>query len=314
MKKKKRGKKQTTRLARVKPTPATSPAPATSAERDIEQSGADTDDQLIALWLAGRPPTTVRGYAIALGWWRARLPPVPLRQLRLTHIRQAMGEDDSGQAPATLAHRLAALRSLLAFGARVRYLPINVGALIKGPKRPNDLAERILEQDEIMRILAATRSARDHLLIRLLYVSGARVSEIERLDWEHVHPNENAAVLTLHGKGSVTRHVWITEATTRELFDFCPEAERRGLIFRARTGARLAIRDYERIVSRVAAAAGLPRAVSPHWLRHAHATHALERGAPVHVVAAALGHASVSTTTRYLHARPGSGSAQWLAL
>ena len=44
--------------------------------------------------------------------------------------------------------------------------------------------------------------------------------------------------------------------------------------------------------------------MSPHWLRHAHATHALERGAPIHLVAATLGHASVATTGKYLHARP----------
>ena len=44
--------------------------------------------------------------------------------------------------------------------------------------------------------------------------------------------------------------------------------------------------------------------VSPHWLRHAHASHALERGAPIHLVQATLGHAAVATTGVYLHARP----------
>jgi integrase/recombinase XerD len=52
--------------------------------------------------------------------------------------------------------------------------------------------------------------------------------------------------------------------------------------------------------------------VSPHWLRHAHATHALERQAPIHLVAATLGHASVATTGRYLHARPTDSSALYL--
>jgi site-specific recombinase XerD len=54
--------------------------------------------------------------------------------------------------------------------------------------------------------------------------------------------------------------------------------------------------------------------VSPHWLRHAHATHALERGAPIHIVQATLGHASVATTGRYLHARPTDSSARYLAV
>ena len=52
--------------------------------------------------------------------------------------------------------------------------------------------------------------------------------------------------------------------------------------------------------------------VSPHWLRHAHASHALERGAPIHLVQATLGHATLATTGRYLHAMPSDSSARYL--
>ena len=55
--------------------------------------------------------------------------------------------------------------------------------------------------------------------------------------------------------------------------------------------------------------------VSPHWVRHAHATHALEHGhAPIHLVQATLGHASVATTSKYLHARPTDSSARYLGV
>jgi hypothetical protein len=53
--------------------------------------------------------------------------------------------------------------------------------------------------------------------------------------------------------------------------------------------------------------------MSPHWLRHAHASHALDHGAPIHLVQATLGHSSLATTTAYLHARPGDSSARFLA-
>ena len=53
---------------------------------------------------------------------------------------------------------------------------------------------------------------------------------------------------------------------------------------------------------------------SPHWFRHAHASHALDRGAPVHLVATTLGHASLATTSRYAHARPGESSGDFLDL
>ncbi len=53
-------------------------------------------------------------------------------------------------------------------------------------------------------------------------------------------------------------------------------------------------------------------AVSPHWLRHAHASHAMDRGAPVHLVKETLGHANIATTGRYLHARPTDSSSLYL--
>jgi hypothetical protein len=64
---------------------------------------------------------------------------------------------------------------------------------------------------------------------------------------------------------------------------------------------------------RAAQRAGVTEAVSPHWLRHAHASHALDHGAPIHLVQATLGHSSVATASRYLHARPGDSSARFVA-
>ncbi len=74
-------------------------------------------------------------------------------------------------------------------------------------------------------------------------------------------------------------------------------------------------RQAERVVKDAAIRAGLSNAsdVSPHWLRHAHASHAMDRGAKVHLVQATLGHASVATTGRYLHARPDESSSLFLA-
>ena len=84
---------------------------------------------------------------------------------------------------------------------------------------------------------------------------------------------------------------------------------------RGQDGTRRAItaRQAERIVRAAASRADVQGEVSPHWMRHAHASHALERGAKVHLVKATLGHASVATTGRYLHARPDEYSAMYLA-
>ena len=62
-----------------------------------------------------------------------------------------------------------------------------------------------------------------------------------------------------------------------------------------------------------AGVAGKTPQISPHWLRHAHASHALDHGAPIHLVQATQGHSSVATTSAYLHARPGDSSARFLS-
>jgi integrase/recombinase XerD len=61
-------------------------------------------------------------------------------------------------------------------------------------------------------------------------------------------------------------------------------------------------------VGRAAAKARLEAPISPHWLRHAHASHAIDRGATLPEVQSTLGHSNVATTSGYLHARPESSS------
>jgi hypothetical protein len=73
-------------------------------------------------------------------------------------------------------------------------------------------------------------------------------------------------------------------------------------------GGRLTERAVNGMVKRTAKKAGINEAVSPHWLRHAHGSHAIERGASLPEVQATLGHGNISTTSGYLHARPDSSS------
>ena len=70
--------------------------------------------------------------------------------------------------------------------------------------------------------------------------------------------------------------------------------------------------QVHRIVKAAAKRAGLSDSVSAHWLRHAHVSHALDAGAPAHLVQATVGHASLATTSRYAHARPSDSSARYL--
>jgi site-specific recombinase XerD len=73
-------------------------------------------------------------------------------------------------------------------------------------------------------------------------------------------------------------------------------------------------RHVERLVLDAAKRAGIDGNVSPHWLRHSNASHALDNGAPIHVVKDSLGHSSLVTTTRYAHIKPGAGSSQYVKI
>ena len=90
-------------------------------------------------------------------------------------------------------------------------------------------------------------------------------------------------------------------------------APRSGYVFTTSAG-RMTTRTGGRIIEQAAIDANIKKAVSPHWLRHCCASHSLDRGAPIHIVQASLGHATVTTTGRYLHARPGDGAAKFLAV
>ena len=122
-------------------------------------------------------------------------------------------------------------------------------------------------------------------------------------------PRENDLVqLSILGKGEKPRQVLLPEIVSRSLITLRGDEGANDPVFASRKGGRLTARAVHGMVKRTAARAGVNAAISPHWLRHAHGSHAIDEGAPLHEVQATLGHANVSTTSGYLHARPGSSS------
>jgi integrase/recombinase XerD len=278
-----------------------------------DHSGATSDEVLIKLWLAGRSRHTVLAYQrdveLLLVFLAERG-----RSLRTATVLDLndWGAGLVGEA-ATLARRLSAAKSLLTFGHRTGYLAVNVGAALRLPKLPNALAERILTEEKIHALIAGASSGRDRAVVKFLYSSGARGNETCELRWKHLQRRETDCQATLHGKGGKTRHVTFSSAVMDELETLREGSPDEAYVFKHH-GEPLKRRELDRIVSRAGKLAGLGTRVSPHWLRHAHASHALDRGAPVHLVQQQLGHASVATTGRYLHARPKDGSSRFLSI
>lgn len=270
-------------------------------------SGARDDSHLVQLWLAGRPDATRESYAASATRFEGFLQEKGLRE---THVADVVAWIDTLEgAPATIARHVCAIKSLLTFAHRTGYTVFNVGLPIRTPKVPDRLHERIVEEDVIQAVIKKADSARDRALLLVFYYSGARVSEVCGLRFKDVVGNR---VTFIRSKGTKTRTVllpaFVADAL-RALRD--PGTTPETNIFRSYRGKPLCRRSAWDIVNKASDEADCH--LSPHWFRHAHASHTLDNGAPIHVVQHGLGHASLTTTSRYVHVRANQGSSQFLA-
>ncbi len=164
---------------------------------------------------------------------------------------------------------------------------------------PKRLPE-ILTLEEFQRMLAETyrASPRDGLLLRLLFESAVRVSELSRLDVPDVEFGERTLRIR-QGKGAKDRLVLVTPDLA-QLLQVHLAGRARGPLFTSNRGTRLSVRRIQSLVRGAAQRAGVHhKRISPHTLRHTWATLARNAGLPLDTVQLLLGHASPQTTERY---------------
>jgi site-specific recombinase XerD len=212
-----------------------------------------------------------------------------------------------GYARASLARKAASVRALFALLAARGLIDADPAAGL-ATSRPGRSLPRVLRTDEVERLLSVPDTSphglRDRAVLEFLYASGARVSEVVRLDDDALDLAAGSA--RLFGKGGRERMVPLGEpvraALARWLTDGRPALTTAPttVVFCDAAGRRLDPRSVRRVVERSAAAAGLPK-VTPHTLRHSYATHLLEGGADLRSVQELLGHAALATTQIYTH-------------
>lgn len=279
-------------------------------------SQANDDLHLISLWLKGKSEHSQEAYTRDLEQF-VDFVDLPLSEIKLQHFWDwADHLKKLGALPSTQARKLAAVKSLFSFGHRIGYLQFNVGVAITLPNIPDKLAERILLEEDIIAIVGQAHTLRNRVLLKLFYASGARVSELTSVYWGALIPRENRqGQISLLGKGNKLRTLMLPAPIWKDLMELKSESEfneSNHPVFRSRKGGSLSRQQIWRIVRDAARAAGFDKNISPHWLRHAHASHALDRGAPVHLVQESLGHRSLATTSKYTHARPDESSSKYL--
>lgn len=221
-------------------------------------------------------------------------------------------------------------KALCGFGVKLNYLRTNVFAPVKCDAAPSITHKRILTEEETLKLIDAPRRQRDKLLLRLIYAGGLRVGEVCNLVWGDLLLS---GVLHIRqGKGQKERFVTLSDGMIEKLAAFRAQPSFAGdaasptksdspdlvgmnePMFKSQKGGQLDASQVHRIVKAAAQAAGLSSDASAHWLRHSHASHALDRGASLVTVRDTLGHASIATTNKYLHSKRKDSSALHLAV
>jgi integrase/recombinase XerC len=214
---------------------------------------------------------------------------------------------EQGYARATIARRLAAVRSWCRFLCRQGVLASNPAAGLRGPRQEKRLPH-FVPRDDMLRLLAAPPAdtplgLRDRALLETLYSAGLRVSELTGLDVADVDLGEGTA--TVRGKGKRERLAMLGPPAVAAIRAWLPAREALArswaALFLNKNGTRLSARSVGRLLEKYLALAGMDPRTTPHTLRHSFATHLLDAGADIRSVQELLGHRSLGTTQIYTH-------------
>lgn len=228
------------------------------------------------------------------------------------HIRLFLGELQQSQyARATVARKLAALRSFYSFLSREEYCASNPFQQVATPKQKR-LLPAPLYVEQCLKLLEAPDDSslglRDRAILEILYATGIRVGELVGLSFHDADFRQG--YVRVFGKGAKERIVPLGKPAALAVERYLREA--RPLLAKAtphdsralflnKNGTRLSDRSVRRLLDKYIKQSGLPQSVSPHTLRHSFATHLLDNGADLRSVQELLGHENVSTTQLYTH-------------
>ncbi len=166
---------------------------------------------------------------------------------------------------------------------------------IKTPKAEKKLPT-VLTKEEVKLLIKNAENKKERLIIKFLYSSGLRVSELCNLKVSDLELNQGIGWVR-HGKGAKDRIIILSEKLIKDLKKYNPKSE---FLFPGKNG-RMSERNIQLIINKTAKKAGIRKKVTPHTLRHSFATHLLEQGVDIRKIQKLLGHSNLQTTQIYTH-------------
>ena len=261
-------------------------------------------------------PHTLRNYRLDLTqfleFYTRERPDASLQQVAYQDLRAFLATALKTLRKTTVARKLSALRTFFKYLQRLGVLTQNPAKLAPSPKLEKPLPH-YLSVDEAFHLLSEPTgddfgACRDKAILEVFYAGGLRLSELAGLSLGDL--DLGPGILRVWGKGSKERLAFLGEPAKVALSAYLPLRQRhlakRGTgdetaLFVNSRGSRLSTRGVARLVAKWVRKSGLSQGLTPHGLRHSFATHMLEGQADLRAVQELLGHASISTTGRYLH-------------
>jgi site-specific recombinase XerD len=232
-----------------------------------------------------------------------------LNEATIREFRVKLSNSDSGIKKGTQAYYVIVLRNFLKYLIK-RGIDVASPEMIELPKIPTRQIQ-VMEYSDLERLLDAPkgsdlRAARDRAVLEMLFSTGLRISELCSLN--RSIPIDRGE-FTVRGKGEKLRVVFISDRAKKVLKDYISKrADPEEALFpslskgtKPKIIGRITPRAVQRLVSFYSRAAGIPKHVTPHQLRHQFATDLLMNGADLRSVQELLGHANIATTQIYTH-------------
>lgn len=269
------------------------------------------ENLLIVTWLSDKSPNTKKTYERIVREFFSHYSSNKLSLMAVTssHVSAFVFKHLEALSPRTQALYLNALSSLFRFLQKEGYRPSDPCLPIKRIRVDSKEGLRIPDQESIFHLINKIENPRNKVLVKFLYFTGFRVSEVVSVRWKDISLKKQGAKVTVMGKGRKTRSVMIPREPYLELKEVNP-GKPDDALFRSQKGGPLSVRQIQSIIKEESINAGFE--VHPHLFRHAHASHALKNGANLRLISQSLGHSSISTTEIYLHVDPDDSSGLFL--